>query len=49
MAGVFFMAWRFCYDAAMDKTALAITLLIALIAASLVFARLYFSGQSFLS
>ena len=33
----------------MDKTALAITLLIAFIAAALAFLRLYFSGQSWLS
>lgn len=33
----------------MDKTALAITLLIVAVCVSLVLARLYFSGQSFLS
>jgi len=33
----------------MDKTALLITLAIALIAASLAFMRLYFSGQSWLT
>ena len=33
----------------MDKTALAITILIAVIAASLAFMRLYFSGQSWLT
>jgi len=32
----------------MDRTALAVTLLIAFIAAALVFARLFFSGQSWL-
>jgi hypothetical protein len=34
-----------CYADAMDKTALAITLLIAFIAALLAFLRLYFGGQ----
>jgi hypothetical protein len=33
----------------MDKVALAITLLIAFVAATLAFMRLYFSGQSWLS
>ena len=34
-----------CYAQVMDRTALAITLLIALIAALLVLLRLYFGGQ----
>ena len=33
----------------MDRTALAITLLIAIVAAALVLARLYFGGQSWLA
>jgi len=33
----------------MDRVALFITLVIALVAASLAFMRLYFSGQSWLS
>ena len=36
---------RLCYAQAMDRTALAITLLVAFIAALLAFLRLYFSGQ----